>query len=287
MTSAVGIRLEAPMQAWPLRQRGQRRDTHTRPTKSGVVGLVANALGRDFADSVADLATLRFGVRVDRAGSLQYDYHTTGGGHFYMLPGEEAGVTAEFHARNKLDPTHPHALQYGILKDVSVSSDGTTSAEVSGTGVTEDLYLADASFLAALEGPDELIEGIAAALARPARAVFLGRKAYGPAAPLLADQRDTLEEVLEQTLADAADDWDSSGRTLRGNRTFHLYVEPRSGVVGSVVHDQPISFNGPIRRGARFEVSYTLDSGPDTGETVDTDNQVDVFDSAFAEVAGL
>ena len=38
------------------------------PSKSGVLGLICAALGRDRSESLDDLASLRMGVRVDREG---------------------------------------------------------------------------------------------------------------------------------------------------------------------------------------------------------------------------
>lgn len=67
------------MQSWGTRSRGVRRDTATEPTKSGVVGLLAAAWGKERDDeaAVAELAGLRMGVRVDREGVVERDYHTT------------------------------------------------------------------------------------------------------------------------------------------------------------------------------------------------------------------
>lgn len=74
--STLIIRLEAPLQSWGVDGRWITRDTNPVPTKSGVIGLIANALGRRREDPIDDLATLRFGVRVDRAGTPLTDYQT-------------------------------------------------------------------------------------------------------------------------------------------------------------------------------------------------------------------
>jgi CRISPR system Cascade subunit CasD len=70
------LRLQGPMQSWGTRSRFDYRDTWPYPTKSGVVGLLAAALGRDRAEDISDLASLRLGVRVDRKGVLKVDYQT-------------------------------------------------------------------------------------------------------------------------------------------------------------------------------------------------------------------
>lgn len=44
------LQLVAPMQSWGSRSRFDDRDTEREPTKSGVLGLVASALGRPRAE---------------------------------------------------------------------------------------------------------------------------------------------------------------------------------------------------------------------------------------------
>ncbi|QUW04039.1 type I-E CRISPR-associated protein Cas5/CasD [Chloracidobacterium validum] len=70
------IRCVAPLQSWGSRSRFQERDTEREPTKSGMIGLIGAALGRDRTASVADLAALTMAVRVDAEGVLQTDFHT-------------------------------------------------------------------------------------------------------------------------------------------------------------------------------------------------------------------
>ncbi|WP_078865064.1 MULTISPECIES: type I-E CRISPR-associated protein Cas5/CasD [unclassified Streptomyces] len=69
---------DAPMQSWGTRSQFASRDTATEPTKSGVVGLLAAALGipRDADERIQNLAKLRMGVRVDREGVIEADFHT-------------------------------------------------------------------------------------------------------------------------------------------------------------------------------------------------------------------
>ncbi|GMA16861.1 type I-E CRISPR-associated protein Cas5/CasD [Deinococcus metallilatus] len=70
------IPLGGPMQSWGTRSRFDDRDTGAEPSKSGVLGLCAAALGIDRGAPITHLSALRFGVRVDRAGVLMHDYHT-------------------------------------------------------------------------------------------------------------------------------------------------------------------------------------------------------------------
>ena len=70
------LRLCGPLQAWGVQSHFQTRDTGTEPSKSGVVGLLAAALGRDWSADITDIARLRLGVRVDQEGTLTPDLHT-------------------------------------------------------------------------------------------------------------------------------------------------------------------------------------------------------------------
>jgi CRISPR system Cascade subunit CasD len=77
--ASLALCFDAPMQSWGIRSRGIIRDTMPEPTKSGVVGVVAAALGIDRNDdaALAEVARLRLAVRVDREGVMERDYHTT------------------------------------------------------------------------------------------------------------------------------------------------------------------------------------------------------------------
>ena len=72
------LRLAAPLQAWGADSKFETRKTNREPTKSGVIGLLAAALGlrRDEREALLRLTGLRFGVRVEREGQLLVDYHT-------------------------------------------------------------------------------------------------------------------------------------------------------------------------------------------------------------------
>ncbi|WP_157931632.1 CRISPR-associated protein Cas5 [Mycobacteroides abscessus] len=292
----VGIRLQGPMQSWANAARGAIRPTHTRPTKAGVIGLIANALGRDFADSIDDLAGLRFGVRVDEPGRLETDYHTTGSGQYYVLPRELAYAPSWWgDTRDGANPADPNWMTYAPTRDIGESKSGAASASLASgkanSNITTDQYLADASFLAAVQTSDkDLAVSIAAALAAPARAIFLGRKALGPASPLLEALTTTsIEELFEATAGPALAR--SAADPVRGG-LVQVYVEPEPGGDGVVVYDQPISFSGPTRRAARLEAQYWLGQwrspavdhgGPSAAidaANIDADS---VFDTIFSE----
>lgn len=152
MSYTLLLRLKAPLQSWGAQSRFRHRDTRREPTKSGVIGLLGAALGlrRDDRASLARLARLRFGVRVDREGLPMTDYHTVGGG---TACGRAYGVATAVGART-------------------------------GAIVSERDCLMDADFLAGLESDDlSLLRELDAALASPVWPLYLGRRCFPPAVP--------------------------------------------------------------------------------------------------------
>lgn len=75
------LRLAAPLQSWGTDSKFDTRKTEREPSKSGVIGLLAAALGyrRYETEKLAELNKLRFGVRTDREGRLLRDFHMARG----------------------------------------------------------------------------------------------------------------------------------------------------------------------------------------------------------------
>ena len=74
--STLLMRLAAPIQSWGVDAKFDRRSTGRIPTKSGILGMIAAALGRRRNENIEDLLKLRFGVRIDKEGSLLRDFQT-------------------------------------------------------------------------------------------------------------------------------------------------------------------------------------------------------------------
>lgn len=70
------LRLAAPLQAWGYDSKFDVRQTGSEPSKSGVIGLLAAALGMRRDADLSRFAALRFGVRTDSPGVLLRDFHT-------------------------------------------------------------------------------------------------------------------------------------------------------------------------------------------------------------------
>jgi len=74
--STLLLRLAAPLQSWGNSSKYEQvRATGREPSKSGVVGLLAAALGRRRDADLSDLNRLRFGVRADQEGQEIMDFH--------------------------------------------------------------------------------------------------------------------------------------------------------------------------------------------------------------------
>ena len=72
------LRLAAPLQAWGSDSKFNIRSTEREPTKSGVIGMIAAAMGiqrNDDPRKLEPLNALNFGVRVEREGKLLKDFH--------------------------------------------------------------------------------------------------------------------------------------------------------------------------------------------------------------------
>lgn len=116
--------------------------------------------------------------------------------------------------------------------------DGTTSMPLS-----YRFYLADAVFLAAVEGDHALVEGLRDALLRPTFPLYLGRRSCPPAGPLPLGLRDgDMETALE------TEPWRASPWTQRAHRSDHVTLDtivdcPPDGDGGYLVRDEPLSFD--------------------------------------------
>jgi CRISPR system Cascade subunit CasD len=145
------LRLEGPLQAWGERARWSIRDTAPEPTKSGVVGLLACALGWTADDDLRRLSrSIQIGIRCDRAGVVLRDFHTVSGGV----------MSAEGKIKINASTKEPETV------------------------VSERFYLADASFLVAIQSDPEWITRLGEGLQNPFWPFYLGRRSCPPATPV-------------------------------------------------------------------------------------------------------
>ncbi|MFF1631581.1 type I-E CRISPR-associated protein Cas5/CasD [Streptomyces sp. NPDC058272] len=257
-THVLLLRLAGPLQSWGLTGRFARRDTHSRPTKSGVIGLCAAALGLDRDEPLGELAEVLFGVRADRPGTPLRDYHTVGGGTYPLRPRDlltDHQRADKATSKSVPEGTEPGpfgrtelAAWYGSPK--YVAADPASGALVSGKVrrhalITERWYLADAAFLVALEHPDRaLLERIAHALEHPRRLLWLGRKACPPSGDIaLAVVPGTLREAFEtHALLPESHSYESPPAPTTGARPWAWIESPRPLPGTGPLSDQPVRF---------------------------------------------
>ena len=187
------LRLEGPLQSWGVRSRWSRRDTGPEPSKSAIIGLLGCAEGirrPDWRSGAEPDRTLEewdralcFGVRLDRPGVIETDYHTVQGRHWQANGKLKRTMTVEKYSGGKWRfPTDIH------------------------TEITWRDYLHDAAFLVALDVKPEhqaasrdLLAHLEERLRHPKWPLYLGRKACVPARPILdrlTNQYADLESAL-------------------------------------------------------------------------------------------
>jgi len=203
------------MQSWGTTSRFDQRDTGKEPSKSGVVGLLAAALGidREYWTDLEPLTRLFMGVRHDRPGLPKRDYQT-------------AGCAAT---------------------DTIIRANGTPSKD---GVVSHRFYLADAAFLVGLEYADRsLLERIHAALSDPVWPLALGRKSYVPSEPIWIEdglQDGPLQDVLVRR------PWITTQRKWEELPEKLLVSFESADGSGVLKMDQPLSSFAERRFGARF-----------------------------------
>lgn len=211
------------MQSWGFASRFTRRTTALHPTKSGVVGLLAAAMGVDKhrpheVEQIAKLAALECTTVTlpKKRGERELpmlrlsDYHTIGGGYdkdtdWMKKPRAASGATLE-------------------------------------TVLSERHYLLDARFGVLLEGERDALEEIATALRNPIWGVWLGRKCCIPASPLVVgvgSDRDAAWKLLIKAAGlDEAGTLSQFDHVIEG--------EGAEGLDAEWLNDTPVAFGAAI-----------------------------------------
>lgn len=198
MTSTLLLRLAATRQSWggPATQRW--RPTEKIPTRTGLEGLLGAALGTPRGERSPLCEALTIHVRVDRAGTVEEDFHTV------SPPPED--IARARHRRKRLRTSAGKGRA-----DFTVPLGDGSPWVVGGvhTLITRRTYLADAEFMAAFTGPDTVIEELSAAVRNPVYAPYLGRAAFAPQFPFhlgvrAGDGVSVLGSVSTTTVGDRA-----------------------------------------------------------------------------------
>lgn len=177
------LRLEGPMQSWGYRSRFDYRDTALEPTRSGVVGLICAAMGIARGEDITCFDVIRMGVRVDKEGRPERDYHTA----LEVIKADGSGKDTVVSYRD-------------YLADASFTV-GLQSSDRPGKGLLDD---------------------IAMQLQSPVWPLFLGRKAFPLAVPPVADPSNPVKTgALEDHLLSGESNKRVVLETLDGERTQH------------------------------------------------------------------
>lgn len=233
----VLLRLAGPMQSWGTDSRLQVRRTSLVPGKSAVVGLILCAMGKrrdEASESAEKFSALSMGVRVDREGHTEWDYHTAGAGY---------GI---------------RQAQGGIKR--------TASTKEPETLLSRRQYLMDAAFTVALRGDPDLIEKVDGALRDPKWPVFLGRKCCVPSEPVFAgtsNYPDLVSALRSVPLVEPMSRIDSDSREVAVYLDHTGNQPPPNG--SFLVYDVPRSLKNPSH-GSRWVVASKVEvsviSGP-------------------------
>ncbi|MFF0516157.1 type I-E CRISPR-associated protein Cas5/CasD [Streptomyces sp. NPDC004250] len=143
------------------------------------------------------------------------------------------------------------------IRDFHTAHHGVTGASMP---LSERFYLADAVFVAAVEGDHALISGLDKALRAPIYPPYLGRRSCPPAEPVDLGQYEdtTLEDVL------ASVPWQASAwyrRRPRPPQTLTVLRETtttEAAESADVLRDQPVSFDAAHRRHALRTIVTTV-----------------------------
>lgn len=205
------------MQSWGIDSRLNRRTTELFPSKSGIIGLLAAAMGvdkyaEDESKSIEKLAALQCNVFAMNKRGIQRmeDYHTVGGG---------------YDQKDKL-----HHLR---------TADGKTKQDAA---LTYRHYLLDARFGVVLAGEGTLLERAAEALKNPKWGLWLGRKCCIPSNPIFVALEGTKNAAWEQL----CERTQLSGRSME---SFQYVEDISSGdeqLDDISLNDSPIAYGNPI-----------------------------------------
>lgn len=162
--SSLYLRFAGPCQSWAgPRATGNHVNTADIPTRSGITGLVAAALGARRGEWPEWLDEMEIQVRVDNPGRIEKDFQT-------INPRPEAQTFIE-------------RIWAASAQKGNAPASFTPDAQ-KGTAIVRRTYLAGAEFLVRISHPQRVPE-VAAAFAAPGFSPYLGRKAFAPAFPLL------------------------------------------------------------------------------------------------------
>lgn len=194
MRTTLALRFAAAEQSWGIGN-FHRRLTASVPTRSGVVGHLAAALGAHRGQLPPWLHTLSIFVRVDSPGRLRTDFHTVNP-PIDKLIAQRTNIQRLSNLTTEGDPV----LNNKYVANFVVPNGGGgawAAGNVPSTLVSGRDYLVGAEFIVAISGSEDQTAQLASATRTPAFMTYLGRKSCAPRFPYHLGRRDgTPMEVL-------------------------------------------------------------------------------------------
>lgn len=256
MKKTLALYLDGPLQSWGFESRFQRRGTGLFPTKSGVIGLLAAAMGIDSRYPPGDEAALAAEkTALKPLADLEFAA--------YALPRLRPAIRrrvgnpcslcfAEF--LNVLRRGHPRQPDDTLLREATlpverledyhtVTGTRRASGEVDYDVTVESrrAYLQDACFGALLVGEAQTITRAGSALENPRWGIWLGRKSCLPASRVFAGIFDSSENALKSLLGSAALPRDWPLDRLVGRADAEEWASGQD-----TIADKPIAFGAPV-----------------------------------------
>ena len=238
--ATILLRLKGPMMSFGKECYFDTRYTERYPTKSAVTGLIASALGRKRGADISDIASMRFGVRIDAPGVVERDFCVTSMevGRISAFLGDK---NREEKKKNEIREISEYCNGYVVNRDKNISYKE---------------YLCDAAFLVGLESDDEeLLCNIAYAIENPKFHIYLGRKCCPPEYPVLLKTEEHMCGITDRPLYDAlydepyiGSDYSLERRLKKGNVVMEIMMDGKMDDNGRLVKDFPISFSTDKRQ---------------------------------------
>lgn len=216
------------LQSWGCNESmTSRRQTLRFPTKSGIIGMFASALGleRDMsnADKIGiglnDLRSLEFGVRIDDDGTIGRDYRTM------------------------------HEYDYNVDMKTGLIHGRKFSRKPS--EISERNFIMDAVFIVAVRGTDEIMNRIHDSLNNPHYALYYGRKEFPASFDMLMNIK--MDNFLDVPIMTAFENEPSHSRS-NIKRSLRVIIDDNTS--NDYIMDDPVSFDMNDRKYNRRYVRF-------------------------------
>lgn len=197
------LRFDGPMQSWSVDSKFKTRSAGRWPSRSGIIGMLAAALGMERDADLSAFTSLKIVVRIDVPGIVLPDYHSI----------------------RRWD-----------------RSGGTSVSIGNALAVSNRYYFEDSIFTVFLQDEDDKIDKYAYAINHPVYSLFLGRKSC-PTTPDLVYgvYEDIIENVIGSI--EVKKKPVASIRGKDDKYTPIIIRDAKDGEIGDIIKDVPIDYS--------------------------------------------